>query len=359
MAGEKTTTPISMNGGDGRYSYTHNSSLQRNGVELMKAMINEAIAEKLDLVQLSSPNSFRIADLGCSVGPNTFTAVQNIIDSITLKCQTSYRSSEEANNLEFQVFFNDQISNDFNTLFKNLPSDRKYSAAGVPGPFQGRLFAKNSLHFVHSSYALHWLSSVPRELVDEDSLAFNKGRIHYSSSPKHVLKAYSAQFGIDTTSFLNARAQEVVHGGLMGILILCSPDGVPCSLCNVLAVYELLGASVVDLAKKALISEAKVDNFNLPMYNPTEKELKELIEKNGCFSIERMEPIIHERRFNIPMIIFHMRASLEGMISEHFGKNIVDQLFDLFAKKVVDSRIYSESSSYQAMVQLFVLLKRA
>ena len=64
------------------------------------------------------------------------------------------------------------MSNDFNFIFKLLPSfyqkleesygrgSRSCFIAAMPGSFYGRLFPDNSMHFIHSSYSLHWLSQV-------------------------------------------------------------------------------------------------------------------------------------------------------------------------------------------------------
>lgn len=49
---------------------------------------------------------------------------------------------------------------------------------------------------------------------------------------------------------------------------------------------------MVLMAVKGLVSEDKVDSFNFPKYGPTPQELKDLIEKNGCFSIEKMERLV-------------------------------------------------------------------
>ncbi|XP_038709958.1 loganic acid O-methyltransferase-like [Tripterygium wilfordii] len=359
----ETTVRASMNGGDGQYSYFRNSSGQRRGLEQVKDLINQGIAEKLDVIQLlssCSPKRFVIADLGSSVGPNTFFAVQNILDSVQLKYQ-SYGTSHKV--VEFQVFFNDQISNDFNTLFKNLPLDRQYFVAAVPGAFQGRLFPKSSLHFVHSSYAIHWLSKVPRDLLDKDSPAYNKGKVYYTNAPKEVFEAYSTQFAKDITSFLNARAQEVVHGGLMALLFMSLQDGVRCSPCNLDAVNDLLGATLMDMVKEGLVSEEKVDTFNLPLYNASPQELKVLIDKNACFSIERMETIVRDQGLSDAaaiksMILLRYRSGWEGMLSEHFGKDIINDLFDRYAETVLDSGIFSESTSYKGAAELFLLLKR-
>ena len=121
--------------------------------------------------------------LGLSTGPNTFISVQNIIEAIELKYISKGENIETP---KFMVFFNDQLSNDFDTLFISLTPNRQYFAAGVPGSFYGRLFPKASLHFIHSSYALQWLSNVPKEAMDEGSPAWNKGRIFYTNAPKEV-----------------------------------------------------------------------------------------------------------------------------------------------------------------------------
>ncbi|XVE72144.1 hypothetical protein DITRI_Ditri11bG0015400 [Diplodiscus trichospermus] len=176
-------------------------------------------------------------------------AMQNIIESVKLKYQSLDTNNIE-DDLEFEVLFNDLVSNDFNTLFKSLPPDRQYFAAGVPGGFHGRLFPKASLHFVHSSYALHWLPNTPKVLMNKNSPAFNKGRIYYHNSAKEVGEVYSAQFEKDMESFLGARAEELVGGGLMAIVLVCLPDDVPASLCTETGITDLLEAALLDMAKE-------------------------------------------------------------------------------------------------------------
>ena len=64
--------------------------MQREFTNLVKAMTNDAIIKKLDVKKFSSTseNTLRIADLGCSIGPNTFIAMQNIIDVVQQKYQS-------------------------------------------------------------------------------------------------------------------------------------------------------------------------------------------------------------------------------------------------------------------------------
>ncbi|KAF2317442.1 hypothetical protein GH714_022320 [Hevea brasiliensis] len=86
-----------MNGGNGHYSYIKNSYRQKNAVERAKSMLLRGVIENLDIEQASS-SVFTIADLGCSTGPNTFIAVENIVEGVTQK----YKTKSNSNLPEFQ-----------------------------------------------------------------------------------------------------------------------------------------------------------------------------------------------------------------------------------------------------------------
>ncbi|KAF5450976.1 hypothetical protein F2P56_031285 [Juglans regia] len=360
---EEKTHPLPescvMNGGEGPCSYALNSTYQRGVVEAAKEVIKEVIANYLDVSTLSTTlKPVCIADLGCSTGPNTFIAVQNIIEAI----QIQYRSRGQNTQIpEFVVFFNDHASNDFSTLFKSLPPNRQYFAAGVPGSFYGRLFPKASLPFIHSSYALHWLSRVPLEVMDEGSPAWNKGRIHYTNAPKEVVEAYATRFAKDMESFLIARAQELVVGGLLALFIPAVPDVMSKSDSFTGLELDLLGSCLMDMAKVGLVSEAKVDSFNLPVYYTSPKGLKTLIERNKHFSIERMENLNNQKKNlilpNPSMRSLYLRAALEGEFAKHFGNEIMDELFNRYSEKVVGSSFFLNPETHKSII-LFALLKR-
>ncbi|KAL3568370.1 hypothetical protein D5086_031021 [Populus alba] len=246
----------------------------------MNEGIKETLAFKSPCSDSSNICTFRIADFGCSAGPNTFLAMEKIIEAVEQKYHAQFQNSPP---LELQVFFNDVTTNDFNTLFKTLPLYQKYFAAGVPGTFYGRLFPKSTLHLACSSYSLHWLSKVPEEVVDKKSPAWNKGSIQCSGTAEEVAKAYSAQFKTDMDNFLNARAQEIIGGGLMVIIIPGLPDGILMSQTGAGIFNDFFGSCLIDMAKLGVISEEKVDSFNLPLYYSSAKELEEIIKNNGHF----------------------------------------------------------------------------
>jgi hypothetical protein len=219
---------------------------QRGVIDAAKELITESIAEKLDATNFVLSTTFRIADLGCSTGPNTFFAVQNIIEAVQLK----YKCQELHSQLpEFQVFFNDHVSNDFNTLFASLPPDRRYYVAVVAGSFYSRLFPNASLHFVHASNAIHWLSGVPKSVADKTSPAWNKGRIYCSNSKDEVVKAYKTQFAQDMECFLQARAQELVTGGLIALLFSGRRNGTLHSQTTQSMTSSLLESCLLDMVR--------------------------------------------------------------------------------------------------------------
>lgn len=226
------------------------SILQKRAIDKTNALIREAIATNFDIKDIQSSSTLKIADLGCSVGPNTFLVVQNIIDSIEHKYKTQGINSQL---LEFQVFFNDLTSNDFNFLFTSLLPHRAYYASGVPGSFFNRLFLRSSLHFVYSSNSLTWLSDVPKEIVDKNSPAWNKGHVIYTNSAQEVVEAYAVKHAKDFNQFLHCRAEEIVCGGLMTIVLPGRSDETPHSQSIFNRMWDLIGDSLMDMARNVSI----------------------------------------------------------------------------------------------------------
>ena len=141
--------------------------LQKKVILEVKPMLEESITE---LYCTTFPECLKIADLGCSSGPNTLLPLWEIVECIGRSCVRLSRKPPM-----FQVFLNDLPHNDFNSIFRSLGSfyeklekekekeGGKFGEcliAGMPGSFHKRLFPDHSIHFVHSSYGLHWLSQV-------------------------------------------------------------------------------------------------------------------------------------------------------------------------------------------------------
>lgn len=343
-----------MNAGDGPYSYSKNSLLQKEVLESAKEMVRDAIIRKLDIkIMLSSSNTFRISELGCSIGPNTFSAMQHVVEALKDKYHNNQEFKYSTNNiLEFQVFFNDHVTNDFNTLFRSLPIDRSYYALGAPGSFHGRLFPSRSIHFSHCSSAIHWLSKIPEELLDEKSPAWNKGLIHYiGASNIEVVNAYVAQFERDMEVFLNARAEEIVPGGMI-VLILPQSIG---------RLMKFFGSSLMDLVNEGKLDESLFNSFNVPIYFPSPEDMTKVVEKNGCFSIERIELTYPKSKLvdeaDAKTLMINLRAALEGLFTNHFGSDITEEAFTRTILKSDEISAWMKTN-YKKACQIFVALKR-
>ncbi|KAI9169390.1 hypothetical protein LWI28_011598 [Acer negundo] len=357
---DKKPDLVCVNGGDGNLSYNKNSFYQRLSLNVVREKMVDAITRELDVKILSSTsNTIRVADMGCAVGPNTVITMQDIMQVIKNKYQSECPESKTP---EFQIFFNDKSSNDFNTLFSCIPEDRQYFAAAVPGSFHNRLFPEAFLHFVHSAYALHWLSGMPEEMQDENSPAFNRGRVHYSSAPEEVENAYASQFDKDLDNFLNARAQEIVSGGMVVFILPGIPDGMPCSELTNSIMYELMGEVFMDLAKEGLISEAQVDSFNLPIYSPYPEQIGQLVEKNGHFMVETIEltdpTSCYKGEIDIKMWTKHVRAALDGMFLKYFDIGIVDEMFDRLVQRLFEVSDLVNSTYKDKTLMLVVLMRK-
>ncbi|XP_060669680.1 loganic acid O-methyltransferase-like [Ziziphus jujuba] len=343
----------------GGKSIPENDAYLKKVVIAAEEKLKEEIAKNFDITKLfNSSKSIRIADVGCSSGSTTVLAVENIIDAIKSKYKS--QGLVEDQTPEFEVFFNDLESNDFNTLFTFLPPNREYFAAALPGSFYKPLLPKQSIHIVHSSSSLNWLSEIPKEVRDPNSPAFNKGKIHYVNAHKDVMEAYAAQYDKDWNTFLCARAQDVVVGGLMALSVPAVSD-VKLSLdTHTGRNFLILESCLTDMTKLGVISEEQLDSFNLGLYHSSPEELIEIIERNGMFSIESMAKIVdgfNAKATPVEKRALVLKAGIGGIFKRHFRNDeIIDEVFDRFAKKVTDSPLNLQCTDHKMVI--FLLLKR-
>lgn len=379
---------LRMNGGQGESSYARNSCFQEISLGFLHPFLEECIHEMKLMVPCER---FCIADLGCSAGPNTFV----VAEAISVGVQRKYAQAlPELPTPELQVFFADLPCNDFNLLFSSMPpavmssnmkqeegekldminghndslldddgkiistahqEGRRYFAAGVAGSFHTRLFPTNSLHFVYSSYSLHWLSRVPIEIKDKSSRSWNGKRVFISNDgPMEVAEAYLAQFQRDFSSFLTARAQEIVKGGCMFIYLSGRDTADPRHQGASGVIGDILEAAFNDILSQGLIEEEKLHSFNLPFFAPCAEELIAEFEKEGSFIIKRIlflsgvvEKVNQQGCMDIgnmdkcqafgKMVAKQFRAILEGLVTAHFGREIVEPLFEKFALRAADN----------------------
>nr|ABD90685.1 xanthosine methyltransferase [Coffea canephora]2EG5_A Chain A, Xanthosine methyltransferase [Coffea canephora]2EG5_C Chain C, Xanthosine methyltransferase [Coffea canephora]2EG5_E Chain E, Xanthosine methyltransferase [Coffea canephora]2EG5_G Chain G, Xanthosine methyltransferase [Coffea canephora] len=337
---------LRMNGGEGDTSYAKNSAYNQLVLAKVKPVLEQCVRE---LLRANLPNinkCIKVADLGCASGPNTLLTVRDIVQSIDKVGQ------EKKNELErptIQIFLNDLFPNDFNSVFKLLPSfyrklekenGRKIGSCligAMPGSFYSRLFPEESMHFLHSCYCLQWLSQVPSGLVTELGIGTNKGSIYSSKASRlPVQKAYLDQFTKDFTTFLRIHSEELFSHGRM--LLTCICKGVELDARNAI---DLLEMAINDLVVEGHLEEEKLDSFNLPVYIPSAEEVKCIVEEEGSFEILYLETfkVLYDAGFSIDdehikaeYVASSVRAVYEPILASHFGEAIIPDIFHRFAK---------------------------
>ncbi|CAL9221820.1 unnamed protein product [Arabidopsis halleri] len=365
---------LSMKGGDGEHSYANNSEAQKSITSDAKPEVVKSVNEMI--VKMDFPGCIKVADLGCSSGENTFLVMSEIVNTII----TIYQQKGQ-NPPEIDCCLNDLPDNDFNTTFKLIPSFHEKLKMNIkgkcfvsvsPGSFHTRLFPSKSLHFVHSSFCLHWLSKVP------DGLEENKKNVYLRSPcPPNLYESYLNQFKNDFSTFLRMRAEETMPSGRMALTLVGRKTLDPLSK-DCFKDWSLVSDSLLDLVSEGVVKESDLESFNLPYYNPDESEVKEVIDNEGSFEINNFETIFgllfsyktgrsevkndcdddvdHSRRFEVVKKRANLaRSIIEPMLVAHFGDAIIDRLFEKY--------IYHAGRRYDTLrnkptVNFFVSLAR-
>ncbi|KAK1373615.1 Salicylate/benzoate carboxyl methyltransferase [Heracleum sosnowskyi] len=330
---------LHMNAGNGEGSYANSSTVQKYVILKSEKVLQDTIK---NFGTNGFPECFKLADLGCSNGPNTFLFLANALEYVQKACQKKNLKAPD----EFQAFLNDLPNNDFNSVFKlappfysklenekDLQKSFKCFIYGVPGSFYTRLFPSKSLHFVHSSYSVHWLSQVPEKLLDN-----NKGNIYIArASPPGVYEAYFNQFKRDFTTFLRMRSEEIIPDGRM---------------------------SLHDLVTEGLLREKDIFSLNLPFYTPCIDELKTIIESESSFCLDKLETfevkwdmhdedeIIKSKENSGNFIAKTTRVVMESLLASHFGSTFMDKIFERFAKHVTEHLSKGKSNYFSILVSL-------
>ncbi|KAK1439163.1 hypothetical protein QVD17_04978 [Tagetes erecta] len=349
-----------MNGGIGDASYSTNSGLQGMGIMKTKGVIEQAVSD-LCRSSVKFPKTLVMADLGCSLGPNTLLVGSMVIDAVAkTSLEMGFKSPQ------VQINLNDLPTNDFNTIFIALQDLQVNSTngninhqpacyfTGVPGSFFGRLFPMKSLNFVHSSYSLQWLSQMP-ELEE-----INKGNIYLSStSPESVSRAYFEQFQKDFIRFLRCRSEEVMAGGRMVLTVAGRTTDDPRDE-ESNRLWRPFTMALQDMVYEGLVEEEKLDSFNLPQFTASPTEIMNLVKMEGSFEIDHLEIFYlnwdawkGKKNMNDALsqlketeddgtvghgVAKAIRAVIESLVANHFGEAILDDVFKRYGQIITNTR---------------------
>ncbi|CAK9135740.1 IpCS2 [Ilex paraguariensis] len=335
-----------MNGGEVESSYAQHARSTKIVTSITKPILVNAV-HSLFSEDFHRKKVLNVADLGCAAGPNPFSVILTVKESLERKCKELNCQPPE-----LQVYLNDLPGNDFNSLFKDLSrvgEDQKSDVLlpcfvmGAPGSFYGRLFPRSSLHLVHSCYSVHWLSQVPKGLTSKEGLPLNKGKIYISkTSPPVVAAAYLAQFKEDFTLLLKSRAEEMVQNGRMVLILHGRQASDPWGKESCYH-WEILAEAISEMVSLGLVDEEKLDSFNVPYYTPLKEEVQDIVDKEGSFAVEHIETFTldlvdkqeSDTRAKGEQLAKNIRCYTESIISYQFGKEITEKVYHKLTQIVV------------------------
>jgi len=185
---------------------------------------------------------------------------------------------------------------------------------------------------------------IPDSVVDRNSPDWNGGAIHISTD--EVGAAYLSQFRKDFSSFLAARAEEMVPGGCMFICLVGRTSKDIKEQGRIGQISHHMQAAFEELINEGMIEKEKMDSFNLPLFGPNVEELEsivkmeksfEIVERVKVFSAFLLRPISDMRNNDEEafgrMVSKNYRAAFENLVRAQLGSDVLTDEFFLRMEK--------------------------
>ncbi|CAM6033263.1 unnamed protein product [Sphagnum compactum] len=359
-----------MVGGDGEFSYQRMGVLQASSIKTLEPLMAEAVKQ----MSLPKQGPLHIADFGCSTGRNSISYVNFIVKCIIDKYLDASENNGHVTCMpEMLVSFMDLPGNDFNNLVQLLASEaknakdlagsvnganvgraRNYFSAMMGGSFYNRLLPKESMHFVISTFSLHWMSQIPATVTDKSSPLYNKGRPWILGGNPTIAREFAQQSMLDLDNFLDSRAAEMVPGGILFASFVGRHDAAnPENQVNPEWYHRCVFGTDFENAWNDLIDDGVIttetrDTFNLPTYARSKEEVEASIIKCGAFDIQYLQSpvddnlcpddeLMHMLQFPKSFATFvsaWVRAITGPSIEAHLGRHNTDEFFIRYHRRI-------------------------
>jgi jasmonate O-methyltransferase len=115
---------------------------------------------------------------------------------------------------------------------------------------------------------------------------------------------------------------------------------------------------------QGVLDKQKLKAFYIPLYAPSEKEVKEIIEEQGSFSIKELQ--VHDSMAGVnkavispKMLAYGLRAGFEPIIQDHFGssRELMDEFIST-AEKLISQALSQNELTKNPRVFLALSLER-
>ena len=266
-------------------SYTASSRLQAAGLRPAIKLFEEAAA----VVPLPSPpQPVVIADYGASTGHNSLMPVCAAIAVLRKRTRADH---------SVLVVHTDAPDNDFTAMFQTLTDDpdsylRKDQASfasAVGRSFYNQIVPSNSVTLGWSSWAIHWLSSVPRPIPDHVQVAY--------CADAATRAAYARQAAHDWHEFVAFRGRELCKNGRLVVMTMAVGDD------GEFGYRPLLGAltdTLDELAAQQFLTADELHRMCIPTVGRSKADFVAPFAPKGRFEqleIEHLEVFDAEDRY--------------------------------------------------------------
>ncbi|EYU42294.1 hypothetical protein MIMGU_mgv1a024916mg [Erythranthe guttata] len=170
------------------------------------------------------------------------------------------------------------------------------------------------------------------------------------TSPPEIFEAYIKQHRKDFSAFLSSRGEEMVRGGHMVLTFVGGRLKDHASLKQA-TLISLLGKTLAEMVAEGVIKEADLHSFNLPIYPPSKEQVEEIVRSEGSFDLNELEEFalpwdVHvtssaklDKNGWAKLVTNFIRAFSEPTLAAHFGSSIMNEVFERYGKKMVESNL--------------------
>ncbi|MCH9666482.1 MAG: class I SAM-dependent methyltransferase [Actinomycetia bacterium] len=269
----------------GSGSYSAAARLQAAGLQSAITLFEQAAAA----VPLPDPpQPIAIADYGASSGHNALIPVGAAIAVLRKRTRPEH---------SVLVVHTDMPDNDFSALFRTLEDDpdaylgkdRATFASAVGRSFFSQILPSNSVNLGWSSWAIQWLSRVPRVIEDHLHVAY--------CADESVRDAYAKQGAHDWHEFVAFRGRELCPGGRLVVTTMAIGDDGEYGYRPLLAAMR---DELDELQTNGLLTADEVSRMCIPTVGRRESDFMAPFAPSGRFErleIEHLEVFDAEDRF--------------------------------------------------------------
>ena len=238
-------------------------SLATKGAKDVIDIATPRVIQAIESINVS-PHGFSISDTGCADAGTSLDMIRTVVEKI----------SSTNPDTPITVVYADQPANDFNALinivhgrseFKSWLDNAKNAYPLVSGSsFYLQAVPDETLDFIFSATAMHWLSSKPCNISNH---------VHMVGANADELESFSAQARKDWQTILLCRAKELKPGGKMVLVNFCRNEhGQHLGNTGGVNMFNTFNEIWQSFLNNGRITVQEFENMTLPQYYHTKEE---------------------------------------------------------------------------------------